>query len=296
MKIYLDGQFLSPEDARLSVLDAAVQHGVGLFETMQAYGGKVFALDRHVQRLVDSAAETGLTTRLQPEALAELVEQCLAANAMTDARIRLTVTGGDLSLLSAARSGKEPAKHQPSICCVVSEPTQYPAAFFEQGVSVVVADPRANPFDPLAGHKTLNYWLRLKTLGEAAAAGAGEALWLTVTNHLAGGAVSNAFLVKDGQLLTPFARGEEAAGSIPAPVLPGITRSIVLDIAEQLDIPVHRRMLTIHDVLEADELLLTNSSWNILPVIRVERTAIGSGEPGPVTRQLTSELVDSLTG
>ncbi len=293
MKVYLDGKFVDASRARLAIHDAAIQHAVGLFETMQAYQGRVFALDRHIERLITSAAATGLTERLKAEPLTELVGRCLTENDLTEARVRLTVTGGDLSLLGAARGGKRP-KHQPSVVCVATEPMRYPKAFFTDGVPVIVADPKANPFDPLAGHKTLNYWARLRTLGEAAAAGAGEALWLSVTHHLCGGAVSNAFVVKDHQLSTPIARGEEPDGSLPSPVLPGITRAVIGDLAEAMDLPVHRRMLSINDVLEADELFLTNSSWQILPVVKVEKTHIGEGKVGPVTAKLTEAMFQRI--
>ena len=150
-------------------------------------------------------------------------------------------------------------------------PTQYDAGFFEQGITALIARPGANPFDPAAGHKTLAYWSRLRTLRQAAAAGAGEAIWLNVTNHLASGAVSNLFIVKDETLLTPYARGEEVPEALPAPVLPGITRAAVIELAHTLDLPVQRRMLSVNDLLEADEVFLTNSSWLVLPVSRVEK-------------------------
>ena len=294
MKAYVNGKLVELDAAVLSAHDAAVQHGVGLFETMQAFNGVVFALDAHIERLVQSAQQTGLTDQLHPKPLAELVNHTVEANGLVEARVRLTVTGGDLSLLGQARAGGGSSKHTPSIVCVVSEPTQYPPAFFEAGVRVVIADPKANPFDPLAGHKTLNYWMRLRTLADAAARQAGEALWFGVTNHLAGGAVSNAFVVKDQQLLTPIARGEEPEAGLPAPVLPGITRAAVIECADAADIPVHRRMLTISDVLEADELFLTNSSWQVLPVVKVEKEAIGEGEVGPVTQRLREALLATI--
>jgi branched-subunit amino acid aminotransferase/4-amino-4-deoxychorismate lyase len=296
MKAYVNGKFVDLSRARLAIHDAAVQHAVGLFETMQAFNGQIFRLDDHIDRIIRSAKQTGLTDRLRHEALAELTQRTVDENRLTEARVRLTVTGGDLSLLSAARSGGRRRRHNLGILCVASEPTSYPKAFFSDGVAVVVADPKANPFDPFAGHKTINYWARLQSLATAAAAEAGEALWLSVTNHLCSGAVSNVILIRDNQLLTPYARGEEAQGAIPSPVLPGITRAAVLELAEQLDLPVQRKMLTINDVLEADEVLLTNSSWQILPVVRVEKHHIGQGTPGPWTRRLREALLDSIAG
>ncbi len=297
--IYLDGQFLPDSSSKLSVFDAAVQHGVGLFETMHAYNGRVFRLESHIERLIHSAKELGVTDRLRMDPLCEAVELTLKQNQLADARVRLTVTGGDLSLLALAKGAiaapeGSPApkvpEHRPSIFITATPATAYPDTFFTQGVMAVIADAKANPLDPLAGHKTINYWSRLRSLSHAAALKAGEALWFTVTNHLCGGAVSNAFLVKDGQLLTPIARGEETEGALASPTLPGITRAAIFELAEQLGLTVQRKMLTINDVLGSDELMLTNSSWGVLPIVAVERKPIAAGQPGPITQQLRAEL------
>ncbi len=185
-----------------------------------------------------------------------------------------------------------------TVAIVPSEPTSYDPAYFRDGVTVVIHGPAASPFDDHAGHKTLNYWSRLRSLRRAAAAGASEAIWLNVTNHLASGAVSNLLLVKDGILLTPFARGEEVPEALRAPVLPGITRAAVIELAHQLGLGVQRKMLTVQDLLEADEALLTNSGWGVLPVVRVEKSDIADGKVGPITtrlREALSELIENET-
>ncbi|MCA9288253.1 MAG: aminotransferase class IV, partial [Phycisphaerales bacterium] len=202
---------------------------------------------------------------------------------------------------SAADSGrspvppKKPSGQDPTVLIDVQPATAYPQEMFERGVGVAIADAKANPFNPFEGHKTLDYWWRLRSLQEAAMKRTSEALVFTVTNHLAGGCVSNAFVVKDGALLTPIARGEEddvaAADSgrgavLPSPVLPGVTRAEVLALAEGAGLRVERRMLSVSDVLGADEVFLTNSSWGVLPVVRVEAATIGDGQPGEATRML----------
>lgn len=290
MHVYLNGRMVRHDRARVSIDDAGFQHAVGLFETMAAYHGRVFRLDAHLDRLARSAEDLGLARSVDRAKLRGAVERTLTHNKLERARVRLTITAGQMSLLRAD-DGK-PAR--PTVLVVASGPTEYDPAYFEQGITVLVASPAANPFDPLSGHKTLSYWSRLRTLRQAAAAGAGEAIWLNVSNHLASGAVSNLFLVKDGGLLTPFARGEEVQGALPAPVRPGVTRAAILQIAKSDQVPVARRMLSVNDLLEADEAFLTNSSWGVLPVTKVEKKAVGSGKVGSITHQLRAALLDLI--
>jgi len=292
MDIYLNGEMIPAEKATVSLSDAGFTHAVGLFETMACVNGIVFRLIPHLQRLAQSAVELGLVRYLDHEPLAVAVKQTLKHNKIVDARLRLTLTAGDLNLLKPADSNS--GGPQPTLAIVPSEPTQYDPTYFEQGIQVLVAPPALSPFDPMAGHKTLNYWSRLRTLRQAASVGAGEAIWLMATNHIACGAISNVFLVKDGKLLTPIARGEEVEGGLPAPVLPGITRAAVLECAELAGIEAKRQMLTIEDLLEADEVFLTNSSWNLLPVRQVEKSDIGDGAVGPITRQLRAALLECI--
>lgn len=300
--IFLNGRFIDdPAGAPVSAFDAGLQHGVGLFETMT--GGNsgadgstrepwVLQLDEHLARLESSARLLGLSDSLRTGALAEAVVQTVARSGLARARVRLTITGGDLALLSGAAGsdGVPRDRHDPTILIVAQPATAYPDALFERGGALVVADARANPLNPFEGHKTLNYWWRLRELRHAAAKGAGEALVLQVSNHLCGGCVSNILLVKGDALLTPIARGEEAdiggKRALPSPVLPGTVRAWALEQGESRGLSVERRMLAASDVLEADEVLLTNSSWGVLPVVKFEASAIGDGVPGRFARHL----------
>lgn len=294
--IFLNGEFIEDgSHAMVSAFDAGLTHGVGLFETMSARKNdagefEVIRLLDHIDRLGESAKQLRLTTDLRRPALAEAVKRTAAKCGLDRQRIRLTITGGDLNPLAAAKNGEAP-RHDPTILIVAQPATEYPDQMYEQGVAVALADLKVNPLDPMTSHKTLNYWGRLGELQNASAKGAAEALVFQVTNHLAGGCVSNAILVKDGRIVTPVVRGEETPGGLPSPVLPGITRAEVLDIARRQDIETMSRMLTIDDVLGADELMLTNSSWGILPVVRVESQNIAGGEVGAVTKKLLGELV-----
>jgi branched-chain amino acid aminotransferase len=283
MDVWLNGAWLPRDEARISVFDAAFQHGVGLFETMLARNGRVFRVRDHLERLRRSATELRLTESLHIDPLAEAIQSVVDRSGLREARVRLTLTGGDLNLL--ASSGQR-AVHEPTILIVAQPPTRYPDELFAKGVRVMVADGRVNPLDRAEGHKTLSYWTRLAALQSAGAAGASEAVWFSVTNHLACGCVSNIFLYRDGTLLTPYARGEEARSALPAPVLPGITRATILELADELGIPAERTMLSIDDVFAADEIFLTNSSWGVLPVIAIEKTQIGPGSPGTIAGRL----------
>ncbi len=290
MDIYLNGQMVNAEQATLSVHDAAFQHAVGLFETMHVQNGVAFALEAHLKRIQNSAMVLGLTKMLDVAPLAQAVEQTISHNEVTDARLRLTLTAGEVSLLKKT-SSSEP---MPTLMIEVTPPTQYDLKYFEEGILALIVPGGANPFDAMAGHKTLNYWPRLRTLRQAASVGAGEAIWLNVSNHLASGAVSNVFLVKGQTLLTPFARGEEAQGALPAPVLPGITREIIIDLAQKQGLDVQRKMLSVEEMLDADEVFLTNSSWQVLPVSRIEKQTIAQGKAGPTTLTLRQALLEQI--
>ncbi|MEL7472676.1 MAG: aminotransferase class IV [Planctomycetota bacterium] len=293
--VFLNGRFVSRDEAVLSAFDAGVQHAVGLFETMTVslgVGGepRIPRLWHHLDRLADSAHALGLTTKLRREALSDAIfETCRQSGVLDEpgsrARVRLTVTGGDLSLLqSSAKSQVDP-----TILIVVQPPTAYPDEMFTNGVRVSIADLKVNPLNPFEGHKTLNYWPRLRALQLASARQASETLVMQVSNHLAGGAVSNAFVVHEDRLITPIAQGEEemvgGKGALPSPVLPGVTRAGVIEWAHAEGIEVERRMVTIEDVLDAHELFLTNSSWGVLPVGMVEKEAINEAHVGPLTKR-----------
>lgn len=359
--IFLNGSFVPTDHARISAFDAGFQHGVGLFETLLASrgagdgegegedggddGARTLFLDEHLGRMARSARGLGLTEHLRVDPLSEAVRRVVRQGFIDDAdakhlRVRVTLTGGDLNMLEAARGGAArggaagggPAREQtPTLLIVAQRATQYPDEMFARGVRVSIADMKANPLDPFAGHKVLNYWGRLRELQVAVAKRAAEALVFQVTNHLAGGCVSNALIVKDGEVYTPIAQGEEAEvveggdgadafgggggggddddavegvggmagmgrggkGAImPSPVLPGVTRRWALDVALADAMRIHRRMLTIDDVLDADEIVLTNSSWGALPVIAVESSEIGDGKVGAFAKRLREAWVE----
>ena len=285
MKVWINGSFVDENEAKVGVFDAGFQHGVGLFETMIAKNGRVFQAEAHMNRLKASAAGLRLTEKLHVEPLIEALHLTLKENGQSDARMRLTITGGDLNMLQ--RTGEQ-GNADPTVVIQSQPPTQYPDAFFEKGVYVTLASGRVNPYEFGAGHKTLNYWSKLLNLQLAAMQQCGEALWLTPSATLAGGCVSNLFAVKNGTLFTPTARGEEDEQAEPSAVLPGVTREVVIALADELD---------------ADELFLTNSSWGVLPVIGM-RVSVKEGDQSQSQEQavadgtvgkMTSQLIASYT-
>ena len=298
MKVWINGTFFEDNKAVVGVFDAGLQHGVGLFETMLAQNGTVFKAREHMERLATSAQQLRLTEKLQIDPLIDALQLTLEENNQSSARLRLTITGGDLNMLQQTGS----SGGDPTIVIQSQPPTEYPQVFYDNGVKVSLASGRVNPYEFGAGHKTLNYWSKLLNLQLAAMQQCGEALWLTPTANIAGGCVSNVFLVKNGTLFTPMARGEEDEGDEPSAVLPGITRQTVIDIANDLGFGTSRATVTFDDVLGADEVFLTNSSWGVLPVVGVcahvggsesgaQEQAIGSGV-GNITKQLHASYQD----
>ncbi|MSR33948.1 MAG: hypothetical protein EXS12_04005 [Phycisphaerales bacterium] len=294
MVIWFNGSFLDSDNAKLSPLDAGLQHGVGLFETIQARKGQVFRLQDHLQRLRRSATELELMSSLHIEPLTQAVGEVVKKWGDSDARIRITLTGGVVNMLRAARDGAQdekqdvdaatpaPVRTDPTLLIVASAATPFPAELFQRGVGVMVSDQRVSNSDRFAAHKTLAYWPRLFALRQAARAGASEALWFDTRGYLACGCTSNVFLVKAGELFTPPSGDEDTA----SPVLPGISRKTVMEIAQTQGMTVERKAISIDDVLAADECFLTNAAWGVLPVVRVEKATIGAGKPGDLTGSL----------
>lgn len=274
MDVWLNGQLVPSEQASVAVFDAGFQHGVGLFETLCVYNGRVFRPMEHVQRIVASAKQLHLSEKIRVEPLIEAIQKTVAHNKLDRARVRLTITGGNLNMLQSGNT----REHDPTVLVVIQPPTPYPDAFFEKGIGVTIAPGRLSPWLPSAGHKTLDYWSRILALQEAAACRAGESLWLTPEANVACGSVSNIFLVQDDVLLTPPSRTEATADS-PSPVLPGVTRAAILELSSGRTI--ERRNLSLDDLVAADEIFLTNSSWQVLPVTSLLlRTKKEGGDEG----------------
>ena len=281
--IWHDGQILAPEDARCSCLDRGRLYGDGLFETMRAYHGKTFRLETHLQRLAGAAQRIHLALPMTADDLQTAVQKTLKESELASAYIRLTVTrgvGGSPSQLDASTA---------SVTIWVRPFSAYAPELYKEGMSAVLAEARRNEHSPLSGLKTLNYLDNLLVRAAAQRAGADEAIFLNTSGQLAEAAASNLFIVEDGCVLTP---------PFDAGILPGITRACVLELCGAEGISIQEQPLELHQLREAAEAFLTGSIMEIMPLTSFAGKAIGSGEPGEITKQLQQayrRLVDEET-
>lgn len=275
-KVFLNGQILDAEAAAVPVTDSSFLYGIGLFETMRAVNGRVFRLGDHLARLNASAAALGICNRYDEAAITAAIDRLMLANELTEARLRLSLSNGPLA---------EDGQPSSSLLITAAAFTPYPQAYYDKGVRVILTDYRQNSKDPYCGHKTTCYGPRLMALRDAHARLAAEALWFTTENALAEGCVSNVFLVRGKTLLTP---------PRTTPVLDGIARKTVLELAETLKLAVAEQVLRIDDLLAAEEVFLTNVIMQVLPVISIEAHTVGDGKPGAMTRQLMTAYQQRL--
>ena len=279
--VYFDDKIVGADEAMVSIHDAGLLHGVGLFETMRSYKGRVFRLADHLDRLFESAEVLGIKITQERSDIVAGIYSLLKANGLGEARIRLTTTRGNVRDIRDGEPGR-------STLFVTAGPMQvYDGDLYRHGMTVVISPYKQNPDDPTTGHKTVNYLSRLMALQWAHTQGAGEALWFTPTNRLAEGCVSNVFIVQDDKLLTP---------PLDTPVLAGVSRKVVMEVAEAHDIECEECGLTIKDLLGAAEVLLTNSSMEVMPVRRVEAHVVGEDKPGAMYGKLHGwfrEVVES---
>ncbi|MBE0536832.1 MAG: aminotransferase class IV family protein [Phycisphaerae bacterium] len=269
-KVFLNDRLVKAAEAAIAYNDSGFLYGMGLFETMRSRGGKVFGLGDHLQRLFASAEALSINHAWDRAYITEAVTALLEANGLSDARLRLTLTNGP------PRAENET---HPTLLITATDFAPYPAEYYDSGVRVVLTEARQNPTDPLSGHKSTCYASRLLVLSAAHRKLAAEALWFTMDNRLAEGCMSNVFLVKNGAIVTP---------DLSAGILPGIARKTVCELAAAAGIALEEKDLTIHDLLGADEVFVTNVVMLTLPVVAVEAHTVGSGKPGPVTKRLLS--------
>ncbi len=278
-KVFLNDKLVDIGKACIAVTDSGFLYGAGIFETMRSYNGVVFSLKDHLDRLFFSAKKLSINNTYERKFITEAIYKLLKANKLTDARLRLTLTGGPMS---------EPEeKRQATLLITATKIRPYPPEYYKNGVLVVLCPFRQNPHEPIYKHKTINYFSRMLGLQFAHERRAAEALWFTIDNRLAEGCISNVFLVKDSALYTP---------PIKTPVLAGVARKTVCQLAIKNSIELVEKDLSIDDLLGADEIFLTNVIMQIMPVSGVEKHTVGNGKVGPTVKKLQKcfdELIKS---
>ncbi|HPZ44124.1 MAG TPA: branched-chain-amino-acid transaminase [Bacillota bacterium] len=274
MIIYLNGEYVPKERAVVSVFDHGLLYGDGVFEGIRAYHGRVFKLKEHLDRLYDSARTVAMEIPLTKDEMQEVVLETLRRNNLRDAYIRLVVTRGVGDL------GLDPRKcPKPFVFCITASIVLYPDELYEKGLSVITVSTRRNiPTACVPRVKSLNYLNNIYAKIEANLAGVPEAIMLNNEGYVAEATGDNIFIVKKGVLITP----PPYVG-----ILEGVTRNTVLDIAREKGIPAEEKVFTLFDVYNADEVFLTGTAAEIIPVIQVDGRKIADGKPGKMTRELT---------
>ena len=276
-KVYIDGTLYPKSEAKISVYDHGLLYGDGVFEGIRVYSGRIFRLREHMDRLYESAAGIRLQVPLSREELEQALVDTVKANGMKDAYIRLVVTRGkgDLGLDPKKCSGS-------SIIIIVDEIQLYDEKLYRQGIAIITASTRRISPDMVSQRvKSLNYLNSISAKMEAELAGVPESLMLSADGYVCECSADNIFIVKRGELLTP---------SPEFPILLGITRAVVMELAEKKGVPVRELPLTLHDVYVADECFLTGTGAELIPVNSIDGRKIGSGKPGPVTGMLLEEF------
>lgn len=272
-QVWINGKLCDKADAKISVFDHGLLYGDGVFEGIRIYGGKVFRLREHIERLYESARHILLEIPLNREQLTQAVLDTVKANSKHDGYIRLVVTRGAGSL------GLDPQKcSDPQIIIIVDDISLYPAEFYDKGLEVITSSIIRNHPNALNPRiKSLNYLNNILAKIESVRAGCQEAIMLNHNGEVAECTGDNLFLVKHGLVRTPYM----AAG-----ILEGITRNAVMELARAAKITVQEMALTRHDIYSADECFLTGTAAEVVPVVKCDGRPIGNGKPGPITRQL----------
>jgi len=283
--VYLNDEIVALEEAKISVLDHGFLYGNGLFETMRAYKNyHVFRLRQHLDRLFRSADVIRLKIEYSAEAIETAILETLAANALSDSGyVRLTISQG------SGAPGPDPTTCEKPTLLIVAKPfTPYPEELYQNGAAAIVSDIRRNPQSPIPRLKSLNYLENILARFQSRDVGAQESIFLDTDGYVAEGTMSNIFFVKSGELYTP---------STECPILPGITRAVVLEMASKVGITIREGQWQLEQLLAADEAFLTNSLMEVMPLTRIDSACINDGEPVRFTHRrlwLTGEMTKEL--
>lgn len=275
--IWIDGQYHTPEDASVSVYDHGFLYGDGVFEGIRVYAGKVFRLEAHLERLYDSAKAIWLEIPQARDAMTNTVREVVAKSGLKDAYIRLIVTRGRGDL------GLDPRKcPKPVVICIVDDIALWPADRYERGLICLTSPTPVNHGENLSPRiKSLNYLAHILAKVEGIAAGVDEVVMLDSSGYVAEASGMNVFVVADRTLRTP----PPYAG-----ILRGVTRDAVIELAPDAGYVVEETILNRYDLYTANEVFLTGTAAEIIGISRLDGRAIGTGVPGPVTRDLAARF------
>jgi branched-chain amino acid aminotransferase len=287
--VYLNGSLVPRSQARISVDDHGFLYGYGLFETMRAYHGRIFLLERHIKRLLDSAEIIGLGSQLGGIDLGKACSDTLRANGLEDARVRLTVSCGESDAFPWIDNGG-----MPTVVVTARPYAPLSAEVYSKGFKVRLVSLRRDR-SVVSGIKSASYLVSVLARREAEAAGLDEALLLNDDGFIAEGGSCNVFFVRSSRLVTP---------SLGSGILPGITRDVVMELTDELGISVTEGTVGLATLRNCDEAFFSNSIIEIMPVVAVsdhtgQMITIGSGKPGEVTKKLMAayqERVAEETG
>lgn len=272
MIIYMDGRFVPRDEARVSVFDHGFLYGDGVFEGIRAYNGRVFRLQEHIDRLYDSARTIDLQVPVTKDEMAGIILETLRKNQLKNGYIRPIVSRGVGDL------GLDPRKcPKPSIIVIAVEWGAMYGDLYEKGLKAITVGVRRNPADALPPNvKSLNYLNNIFGKIEANYKGGDEAIFFDTNGYLSEGSGDNIFFVKNGVIYTPPTLNN----------LRGITRAVVLEIAQSLGITLVEQNLGFYDMYTADEVFVTGTAAEVAPIVLIDGRSIGNGKPGPITRQL----------
>jgi branched-chain amino acid aminotransferase len=272
-KIWLDGQLLDKSEAKISVFDHGLLYGDGIFEGIRFYNGRVFRLVEHIERLFMSARAILLQMPWTEQEVSDIVCETIRANGLTDGYIRLVVTRGSGGL------GLNPYLcEKPSMFCIAASIQLYPEEFYEKGLELITCSTRRPSHATLSPQvKSLNYLNNVMAKVECIKAGVMEGLMLNDAGTVAECTGDTVFIVKNGVIITP---------KISDGALDGITRGVMFDLCERFEIELIEDTLTRYDVYTADEVFLTGTAAEVIPVVKVDDRPIGDGSPGEVFKTL----------
>ncbi|MEN6397314.1 MAG: branched-chain-amino-acid transaminase [Methanoregula sp.] len=272
MIIYIDGKYLPEEQAKISVFDHGLLYGDGVFEGIRAYNGRIFRLKEHLDRFYDSAKTIDLKPPISKEEMTEAICETLRRNNLKDAYIRPIMTRG------IGDVGLDPRKCKKAsiIIIAVSWGAMY-GDLYEKGLKAITVSVRRNAAESLPPNvKSLNYLNNILAKIEANYKGGDEAIFFDTNGYVAEGSGDNLYIIKNGEILTPGTLNN----------LRGVTRMVVLEIAHSLGISCREQNLGYYDLYTADELICSGTAAEVAPITWVDGRVIGTGKPGPITRQL----------